>query len=103
MYIVCIVGLEWCDMFILWNEKDKEFFLKMGLIWVNVFIGELLWLIFNIMCYLFDIVWVNIWVRGDNISLSIFYGLLVVFRVKDFLKFLFWFNIYQISTINLNT
>lgn len=30
MYIVCIVGLEWCDMFILWNEKDKEFFLKIG-------------------------------------------------------------------------
>lgn len=30
MYIVCIVGLEWCDVFILWNEKDKEFFLKIG-------------------------------------------------------------------------
>lgn len=93
-YIVCTVGSEWCDVPISWNEKDKEFLLKMGLIWVNVFIGELLWLIFNIMRYSFDTVRVNTQVRGDNISLSTLHGLLVVPRVKDFPKLSSWFNIY---------
>lgn len=93
-YIVCTVGSEWCDMPISWNEKDKEFLLKMGLIWVNVFIGELLWLIFNIMRYSFDTVRVNTQVRGDNISLSTLHGLLVVPRVKDFPKLSSWFNIH---------
>lgn len=93
-YIVCTVGSEWCDVPISWNEKDKEFLLKMGLIWVNVFIGELLWLIFNIMRYSFDTVRVNTQVRGDNISLSTLHGLLVVPRVKDFPKLSSWFNIH---------
>lgn len=64
------------------------------MIWVNVFIGELLWLIFNIMRYSFDTVWVNTQVRGDNISLSTLHGLLVVPRVKDFPKLSSWFNIH---------
>lgn len=93
-YIVCTVGSEWCDVPISWNEKDKEFLLKMGLIWVNVFIGELLWLIFNIMRYSFDTVRVNTRVRGDNISLSTLHGLLVVPSVKDFPKLSSWFNIH---------
>lgn len=86
--------MVWYCMPISWNEKDKEFLLKMGLIWVNVFIGELLWLIFNIMRYSFDTVRVNTQVRGDNISLSTLHGLLVVPRVKDFPKLSSWFNIH---------
>lgn len=64
------------------------------MIWVNVFIGELLWLIFNIMRYSFDTVRVNTQVRGDNISLSTLHGLLVVPWVKDFPKLSSWFNIH---------
>lgn len=28
MYIVCIVGLEWCDVFILWNEMGILYYFE---------------------------------------------------------------------------
>lgn len=93
-YIVCTVGSEWCDMPISWNEKDKEFLLKIGFYMSECIHWWTTVINFNIMRYSFDTVRVNTQVRGDNISLSTLHGLLVVPRVKDFPKLSSWFNIH---------
>lgn len=55
-YIVCTVGSEWCDMPISWNEKDKEFLLKIGFYMSECIHWWTTVINFNIMRYSFDTV-----------------------------------------------